>query len=231
MSEPDDKPKIHQLVMIDAVDVLGVAIGDHAAALKSRDGVTVGFSETARDGVSAGFDTNADGTLDTRVSGKPPQNEADSLVAARLFVAALNGGGSKWATPTTAVEPADFETFSIHDPIACIRGQVTRAYRGTEIWHSLARSGSVRAEFTPDALVAQLRESIASKSDRKYAYKDRLEMYLLLDANRVPAFVSNDVRERAIVSLQADCNASGYLEIWVIGPTAEASYRLFRKVA
>jgi hypothetical protein len=74
-------------------------------------------------------------------------------------------------------------------------------------------------------LLAAVRAAIEKKVGQ-YSASDRARLLLVLDANRLPAITLDPVRERLLAELGAACVRSGFVSVWVVGPTAEMMYEL-----
>jgi hypothetical protein len=66
-------------------DELGVRVTEHVAVVKSQGERVTGFAESEREGLSSASGVRADGSIDMRLEGDPPQGENDTLATACVF--------------------------------------------------------------------------------------------------------------------------------------------------
>jgi hypothetical protein len=207
-----------------AVDDTVVAT-DHASVVKMQDDAVVGYAESKRDGLLIGADELESGEVSGRISGDPPRGEDDTLVAANILVAALNAEGANWGAVTLSSDPADCEASSATDPPKRLLIQVVRATTDNEYWRRLARDGSATRAQSAELFATQLNDAIIHKATR-YSVAARARLLLALDANRLPEFALTSVRQIAGHRTRDARLAAGFADVWVVGPTAELSYRL-----
>lgn len=198
---------------------------EHASVVKFTDGQVAGYAESERQHLkSAADETGA--SIDMRLTGISPQGEKDSLIAATILIAALNRHRASWGVATLADDPADCEA---SDPSGRqLRIQVVRATGSSAVWRQLGAVGKTEASSSVADLVGELAAAIEKKS-KHYAPAVKSGLVLALDANRVPGFIFDSVKEAAINQLQLLCRSSAFSSIWVVGPTAELSYALYEE--
>jgi len=209
-------PKIITKVLSDAVQV-----SDHASVVKFTGDRVAGFVESERQNMKSAADEVETG-VQSHLSGRPPQGEHDTLLAASILVAALNRRGGTWGSITGCAEPADCQATDADGKVLLV--QIVRADSGG-VWRELAHGRLVETSSQVDDLVADLRTAIQKKTER-YPLAVRNGLVLGLDANRLPAFILSGVKEAAKAQLQALCENAGFCAIWVIGPTSDLSYAL-----
>jgi hypothetical protein len=198
---------------------------EHASVVKFTGDRVAGYAESERQHVKSAADETG-GSIDMYLTGVSPQGEKDSLLAATILITALNGRGASWGGATLADDPADCEA---SDPSGRkIWIQVVRATGSATVWQQLGAVGTAETSSRITDLVSELAAAIEKKSKR-YAPAVKSKLVLALDANRVPGFVLDSVRETAIKQLQLLCRSSAFSSVWVVGPTAELSYALYEK--
>jgi hypothetical protein len=202
-----------------------LSFSEHTALTKFRDDKVVGFRESDRDGLQAGADLESTGMVRSELIGKPRQNEADTLHVCQILVSAINDRGAAWSSPSIVLnDSADCEASS-RTKKGTLRVQVVRAVSDSSVWRQLARESAWTDARPPDRLVDELEQSIKSKLVA-YGSDDRATLILALDANRLPAMMISEVRERAVERLAQTCRISGFAAVWVVGPSLESTYPL-----
>jgi len=204
-----------------------ITISEHVSVIKcSEEGQIIGFSESDRDNLEAAADQR-DTSIHSQLTGKTPQGEGDTLIAAKILIAKLNSCGGNWGEPQLlANESADCIVKDQKEPGTILRIQVVRANTNSDVWHQLKLNGSINNDNNVEGLVDILRGTIQKKIKR-YSLPDRQGLVLALDANRIPEFILDEVRNAAIEQLNSICAESSFASVWVIGPKSELTYALF----
>jgi hypothetical protein len=211
--------KVITKVLSDAINV-----SEHASVVKFTGDRVAGFAESERQNMKSAAD-EVETSVQSRLSGRPPQGESDTLVAASILFAALNARGGTWGPIAESADPADCQATDANGRILLV--QIVRADSGY-VWRELAAGGLVETNSQITELVSDLRAAIQKKTER-YPLAVRNGLFLGLDANRLPAFILSRVREAAMAQLQTICESAGFCAIWVIGPTPELSYALLER--
>jgi hypothetical protein len=228
MSTDDNRtPVVHKIVADDLV----LVVSDHASARKLNDQRgEVGYAASERAGLKSSTDRQEDGSYATHLAGRPVRGEGDTLYAARILVDTMNLRANEWQAPKEA--PANLmhvdcvvEHHSVgREPLHI---QVVRAITDEELYQTLARDRVHASSATPPGLTLQLAASIRLKEMRIEDPTQRALIVLLLDANRLPQFSMTEVKTAVLTSLVQLCAASGFKEVWLVGPTTEHTYRIW----
>ena len=199
---------------------------DHVAVMKKTvDDHVVGFSESERGGITTSSDQQPDGRVSLVVSGLSPQGEEDSLPACRILIQAMNQAGASWSQPVESIEPdADCEAT---DSLTAVRLkiQVVRAIEDPILWKALNQQGAIERMIEPADFVSLVRTAITKKL--KYPVAQRARLILALDANRLPAMTTYDVLTKIRTELKDWLPSIGFQEIWLVGPLADLTFRLY----
>ena len=201
-------------------------LADHAAVVKKVDDRIVGFAESERQGITTSSDQQPDGKVSLRLSGYSPQGEEDSFNASRILTEAMNRMGASWSEPTAGVELADYVAIDLRQPSLTLEIQVVRAIEDPIFWKSLNKTGEVQRVKPPIDLVPMVRAAVAKKVIR-YGPAERARLVLALDANRLPDLTLDDVVNHIRTELKDWLASLGFLEIWLVGPMWDLTYRLY----
>lgn len=101
--------------------------------------------------------------------------------------------------------------------------QVVRASDDGEMWAELNREGSVERQSDADTLADQLLRIVVKKSSR---YPSRKDLTLAIDAGQLTAHTFQQTRDNFRERHAAACAASGFKDVWLVGPRADLTYRL-----
>lgn len=204
-----------------------ISLSEHASVLKLQDDKIVGYAESERDGLRIDADQLSHEFVSSSLSGAPPTGEADTLHVGRTLVAALNTDGSTWGEVILGSNEVDCSAKCLVNSSHELLIQVIRADPTPEFWRKLAVEGTVRHNRTAEELAEVMLAAIRTKSLR-YPSAIKKMVTLALDANRIPAMTLTVVRAPVMALTHNDCAASGFKEIWVVGPTIELTYCLYQ---
>src|SRR6266567_7803506 len=73
-----------------------VAVSAHAQIEAQQDGKTFGFRQTKMPQQFSGADTNKDGTVSSRIEGRPIQGEDDTKRAGQMLAQAMSTANEQW---------------------------------------------------------------------------------------------------------------------------------------
>jgi len=197
----------------------GVKTADHLSALSTdADGKERGFSESERDGRTASAELLEDGTIRSVLTGVPPQGEDDTMFAARLLVNVLNQRGGRWGTPTFGTGAVDAQVAEIVPSGASLSIQVVRVEVAQDLWMQLHRAQRVERGQAAATMSETVRNAITHKAHSLPSISERRGITLAIDANRLPAYVFDDVISRFLADHETWASTLGFDAIWIVGP-------------
>lgn len=159
--------------------------------------------------------------VELEMTGPSPQNEEDTLRVARIFMERLIHDGYR-CDSLRLVDDRDVDCeLDVDGRIRHL--QVTRAEQ--TLWGELAVAGHVQRKVPPKDPATRMRAAVQKKA-KGLASAQRASLTLVLDAT----FAADAVLERVIECYRADHGewtaTLGFDEVWIVGPTREATYRL-----
>lgn len=203
-----------------------VGISDYMRVIALRDGKPFAYRESPDGGRMATADVEPDGGVSFSLSGRPPQNEEDSVRACGVLIRAMNQQGGSWSDPVvgTAVD-VDGESHDRSNPARRLKMQVVRADIDEKTWRDLAQRGRIDvSDTTVDELAARIGAAIALKAALPAATKS--DLTLVLDATRLPALGFDSVIAVARRSFGAMLITVGFEAVWLVGPDPLLVHRL-----
>jgi hypothetical protein len=206
----------------------GITASDHVAAIQSRDGEAIGFTESERQGRASSAATAEDGSVSFTLTGTSPTGEEDTLQACRILLAALKRHGEEWVGLRRGDGLADCIAQRPDGSEGALEIQVVRAIPDQTLWKGLAQSRRLeQASVQRDDLVRQLRAAVGLKSgDEKIPPPSRGSLVLALDANRLPAVALPAVVRDYRAAHGPWTRSLGFQAVWVVGPDASLTWRL-----
>lgn len=210
-----------EMVFQERFDLSDRLISEHRS-----EGRTIGVRDLGNDR-SASADDHRNDRVSMNARGKPPQGEEDTLGVCRLLVRNMNRERQQWNTPELGVKDVDCiatNAVDLHGDPLCI--QVVKAIESRDLWKAMALSGQFTISDTAtEDICDQMAEAIRKKI-RKIPLKQRRQLVLALDASRLPGLTFDSVvggfRQRHGTLL----NTSGFVAIWIVGPTESLTKRL-----
>lgn len=161
--------------------------------------------------------------IELEMTGRSLQNEEDTVRAARILMERLIHDGHR-CDSLRLVEDQDVDCKLDVDG-RTRHLQVTRAEQ--TLWGDLAGGGHVQRKFPPEDSATSMRAAVQKKATG-LASAQRANLTLVLDAT----FAADAVLERVIECYRAEHGewtaTLGFDEVWIVGPTREATYRLDR---
>lgn len=223
--QPNERPPVVHYVVAES----RVAVTEQAFLRKSNETLgDVGYvASDGSDGSASRTDRQEDGSYSRTMEGPPVPGEADTLRACRNLIQYLNMQGAAWSDPI-GVPDDETKTDAISmDGARTLRMQHTRADGDPNIYHSLAKAGKLDARSMPEELSARLGSAISHKASRTVNPQTRASLVLVLDAQRLPEFCMSEVKAAALRDLAQLSSASGFGQIFVVGPLPEMTFRLW----
>jgi hypothetical protein len=171
--------------------------------------------------VAEGRTGPGDDSVELEMKGRSPQNEEHTARAARILMERfINDGHACGSLRVEGHQDADCDL----EFDGCQRRlQVTRAEQ--TLWRPLADEGHVRRNDSIERVAAGIRAAVEKKA-QCLTREQQANLTLVLDAT----FAADAVLERVIAFYcveQGEWTASlGFDEVWIVGPTSEATYRL-----
>jgi hypothetical protein len=99
--------------------------------------------------------------------------------------------------------------------------QITRSIQDQRIWQDVSLSGAARFDQSSHDATDQLRAAIDKKKGM-----GREELILALDARETPGQVTAQVVENFRKAHSTWTQGLGFKAVWLVGPTAELTFRL-----
>jgi hypothetical protein len=139
----------------------------------------------------------------------------------------MNGLGETWNEPLEGRGDADCIAMSATDSSSDpLRIQVVRAFSDPELWKTLSTLGKLAMPKVTVEEASDLMAEAFKKKVSRIPPKQRFELVLALDANRLPGLAFDSVlecfRERHRETLQS----AGFRSVWIVGPTDSFTKRL-----
>jgi hypothetical protein len=186
-------------------------------------GSTEAVRITDGQGQESSTDLGPDGSLLTKLTGKSPQGESNSLEVCRILIRRLNENGCGWGEPDRPPGPEEGV-----DCIACSAGgklkiQVTRI-AGEKTWRDLANSGRFDDAHSILEAVSELRKAIRRKE--LIPPCQRKDLVLALDAIDTTEYALRPVVESFRNQYRSEVQGLGFQAIWVVGPLETMTLRL-----
>jgi hypothetical protein len=185
-------------------------------------------------GESVTADQEDDGSVHFGVKGTTRQGESGNLEVCRILIDRLNRDGERWEEPIASSGDSrkeDGVDCKAYDGDRVLNVQITRAHRHPDLWRDLARFHKVTVPpTTADNAADDLLCAITEKASNKIVTPgQRQELVLALDATQTPIHVFQDVVRSFLRRHGSWARGLGFRGIWVIGPTAEITFRLDTK--
>ncbi len=175
---------------------------------------------------SSATDLDTSGQLSYTIAGVSPRGESDTLDVCRTLIQRLNMSGEQWGAPTVPEGPEGGIDCVVKDGQQALYIQVTRAVSTQDVWRQLGRLGSATATATVQRAADDLLGSIQKKVIQ-IPQAQRSNLLLALDAmdtsGHALEVVIHDFQKRH----RAAVRALGFQAIWVVGPLAELTRRLY----
>lgn len=189
-------------------------------------GEVIAHRETGAIPQSSNSAVQSDGSVISVQRGAPAQGESQSEATCRALAAAWRTRGRTWYHIQLAEPHDDCDCIARHGRADEVRIQVVRADSSPDAWRTLAKEGEYSTmSGTAEPRAAILRYTIQKKAERT-PRTQRERLVLALDATTSSAFALGAVI-RSFREQHGDWAASqGFNEIWLVGPTAEMTYRL-----
>lgn len=196
-------------------------VAEHAS-----EGRVVAIRDAGR-GSSASADDHRDGRISMDVRGSPAQGEDDTLEVCHILIRAMEQQGEHWSTPRPGEQDVDCIATSAMDPCRdplCI--QVVRAIEDRDVWSAMAKSGRLTFSHTAIDDICKLLAKAVQKKINGIPPRQRPELVLALDANRLPALLFDSVVETFRNEYRTTLITSGFASIWIVGPSESLTRRL-----
>lgn len=205
-----------------------VSLSSHLAGQTQRNGMTVGYSETAREGTAASADIEG-GQLIYRIAGASPQGELDTMDTVRRFVAWLNQAEKVWSEPRQSdLEHTDAVAggAGVNARGTQMRVQVVRAIIDSNLWHGLSIRGEHSTTLRIDDSATHLWAAVEKKAT-KIDKAARHGIVLILDANRCPGQAFPEVVHVYRQKFSEPTKSMGFAGVYVVGPTSSLISALY----
>ena len=160
-------------------ELSSIQFGKRLTAHK-EGGVTEAVRITDGKGQESSTDLGPDGSLLTKLTGKSPQGESNSLEVCRILIRRLNENGCGWGEPDKPPGPEEGIDCIAYSAGGKLKIQVTRI-AGEKTWRDLANSGRLDDAHSISEAVSELRKAIRRKESIPRG--QRKDLVLALDAS------------------------------------------------
>jgi hypothetical protein len=210
-----------------ADDTLQIAVSEHARRGAWQEGKVVGFRESETSRQFSAAETHEDGTVSSRIQGRPIQGEGDTKPVGQVLAQAMSASGEQWEV---ADEPADGVVDCVlrdcSAPTRHLEVQVVRAIADPKLYQKLAAGQEVtEANIDPVEVAGRLFEAVTKKADRLPG-QVRCGLILALDATRVSVCTMSSVIEEYRRCFGTQTRSLNFAQVWLVGPMASMTYRL-----
>ena len=194
-------------------------------AVGGPHGRPVFVTESPRGGLGSSAELK-DGSLEQSLRGRPVQGEGDTLDVCARLVRVLNSAGGNWAEPVWGERDEDSVIRSV-DSEEGVAVQVVRAISDSEYWHTLGTHHERSDTLALDQAATFLRQAVQHKVGRDgVPQRQRGTLWLVIDANRVPALAFREVVDRFEALHGSWLRTLGFAQVWLVGPSPEFIHHL-----
>ncbi|MDR3388907.1 MAG: hypothetical protein P4L92_17850 [Rudaea sp.] len=215
--------KITEVVISDSI-----RFSDHVTGTVTREGQTVGFTESLRDGRAAHGDLKPSGLLDHGFTGPPSKGEQGTLETCRMLVGILNEPVAQWLKPDAVSDDLahiDCRAERVDGQQPPLDIQVVRAIADQKFWARIAMQGREERTDALNVAAAFLHRAIALKVDA-IPVSVRSGIVLALNAIDAPALGFDGV-VAAFHSAHGEWACQqGFAQIWIVGPNRQLTHKL-----
>jgi hypothetical protein len=155
--------------------------------------------------------------------GRSPRNEEDVSEVCAVLRVALREDGEEWGVFELQEGQVNDVDAVAHNDTGRLSVQVVRVEQ--EVWAELGRSGQADRSIAAAGLAPAVLRVIDNKA-RCYPPAQRKVLVLALDAIRAPGYTQRWVVDVIRNQHTEQIAQFGFSAIWLVGPTAELTYRL-----
>lgn len=182
----------------------------------------LGYGDTGRHGPVRHGNLEQDDTISLVIEGRPPQNEEDTPRVCATLAAAMSTAEEHFSSTPSSDQDIDGVLTS---ETRTLNVQVVRAMSEMKFWRKLASTLRHSQQLSRAEVFSSASAAIAKKA-AKLPARQRAQLILALDADRLPALALEPVVNEFRARYGAWTAAQGFQEIWLVGPDARLTWRL-----